>query len=44
MPIDSNRPKTPDNKIFKFALHEKTAKHIYQLTESEFIKTNVRAM
>ena len=30
--------------MFKFALHEKTAKHIHQLTEPEFRKANIRAM
>lgn len=30
--------------MFKFALYEKTEKHIYQLTEVEYTKTNIRAM
>lgn len=30
--------------MFKFALYEKTAKHIRQLTESEFRKNSIRAM
>jgi hypothetical protein len=42
--IERGGPKSSDNKMFKFALHEKTAKHIRQLTESEFRKTNIRAM